>query len=397
MIEFTGERVVPGQVDDDLWAEHISRYEFSARLLAASVPATGTVLDVGCGTGYGAGLLAHHVPHVVGVDLAHDALAHAAQEFRLPNLALVQASAAALPFRDQSFAALTAFEVIEHLDHWRNLISEARRVLKPGGLFLVSTPNQAYYTESRGEHGANPYHVHEFDFDEFRSALAEFFPHTRILLQNHLGAIAFHPHGTFPPFDHQFQVHADRSRGGPETAHYFLALCSDQPLPDPRGFLYIPTAANVLRERELHIRKLEQQLAEMTTSRAALFAAHQELNRIHDQQTAHLEQQNQWAQSLDQDLTAAREKIAALYQQLQADRDEATRKLQAAIQQIDTTEQELIERTKWAQQLDEQVRQLEARWNLVRSSRWIGLGRQLGLGPNLESPSPSHPSLDKGQ
>ena len=48
MIDFTGERVIPGEVNSDLWAEHFARYAFAARF------ATGVrSLDVGCGAGYG--------------------------------------------------------------------------------------------------------------------------------------------------------------------------------------------------------------------------------------------------------------------------------------------------------------------------------------------------------
>ena len=53
MSEFTGERVIPGQVNDDLWAEHIARYAFAARLSDGA-----RVLDIGCGTGYGTAELA---------------------------------------------------------------------------------------------------------------------------------------------------------------------------------------------------------------------------------------------------------------------------------------------------------------------------------------------------
>ena len=53
-MEFTGERVIPGQVDPDLWAEHISRYALAATLQSAA----SKVLDIGCGAGYGTARLA---------------------------------------------------------------------------------------------------------------------------------------------------------------------------------------------------------------------------------------------------------------------------------------------------------------------------------------------------
>ena len=65
---------------------------------------------------------------------------------------------------------MVAFEVIEHLEDWRDFLREVRRVLAPRGQFIVSTPNKLYYTESRGATGANPFHVHEFDFEEFRAS-----------------------------------------------------------------------------------------------------------------------------------------------------------------------------------------------------------------------------------
>src|SRR5262249_27353980 len=63
--EFTGERVIPGQVNDDLWAEHISRYAFASRFAVHA-----NVLDLGCGTGYGASELSRAARGVVGIDTA---------------------------------------------------------------------------------------------------------------------------------------------------------------------------------------------------------------------------------------------------------------------------------------------------------------------------------------
>src|SRR5579862_6259747 len=152
--EFTGERVIPGAVNDDLWAEHIARYAFARRFATG-----GKTLDIGCGTGYGIAELAGASEFAVGIDIAQEAVAYARTNYPLPNAAFLRASASTLPFRPGSFRLITAFEVIEHLDDWAALISEARRVLHPDGVFLVSTPNRLYYTDSRGEEGPNPFHV----------------------------------------------------------------------------------------------------------------------------------------------------------------------------------------------------------------------------------------------
>jgi 2-polyprenyl-3-methyl-5-hydroxy-6-metoxy-1,4-benzoquinol methylase len=186
--EFTGERVIPGQVNDDLWSEHIARYAFAARFAGQL-----RVLDIGCGTGYGTAQLAQHARSAVGIDVSADALVYARQHYQIPNTTFLTASATAIPFQRASFDLITAFEVIEHLDDWRDVLVEARRLLDPGGMFLVSTPNKLYYAESRANQGPNPFHTHEFEFSEFRDALAVVFPTVTILLQNRLESQAFYP------------------------------------------------------------------------------------------------------------------------------------------------------------------------------------------------------------
>ena len=105
MSEFTGERVIPGQVNDDLWAEHVARYALAMRFARGR-----RVLDLGCGTGYGTADLARVASAAVGVDLASEAIGYAEQHF--PSARFLQGSAAAVPFPPASFDLVTAFEVI---------------------------------------------------------------------------------------------------------------------------------------------------------------------------------------------------------------------------------------------------------------------------------------------
>src|SRR5579864_4749519 len=81
LAEFTGERLVPDQVDVDLFNEHLARYAFAARLAHGK-----RVLDAGCGTGYGSAELAHTALAVTGADIAAEAIAFAREHYRLPNL-----------------------------------------------------------------------------------------------------------------------------------------------------------------------------------------------------------------------------------------------------------------------------------------------------------------------
>ncbi|MCU1338488.1 MAG: Methyltransferase type 11, partial [Bryobacterales bacterium] len=379
MSEFTGERVIPGQVNDDLWSEHVARYAFAARFAQGR-----RVLDLGCGAGYGTADLARVASSAVGVDLAPEAIAYAVRNFA--SAQFLQCSASAVPFPPASFDLVTAFEVIEHLRDWRDLLAEAHRVLDPNGLLIVSTPNKRYYAESRAQSGPNPFHEHEFEFREFRTALGEFFPHVQILFQDRVEAFAFYD-GTIYEENQAPCADADLARpsGDPETANFFVGFCSCAPLPQLPGFLYAPRAANLLREREEHIRLLERELAQLrtwldqtTADRNELLTAHSNLQKQFESEQAHasriivdLNEENrrktQWALDTEQRLTAEVEQRA--------------RQLAEAVRLLDSAEATVVERTDWARRLDAQLQQTAAQLAMVRQSRWLKLGRQLGLGP----------------
>ena len=405
MIEFTGERVIPGEVNDDLWAEHIARYAFAARFARND-----RILDIGCGTGYGTNELADRAGPVIGIDIAPDAVAYARTHYSAANIHVVAASATALPFVDNSFHLATAFEVIEHVSDWRTLLAESRRVLHRDGVFLVSTPNKLYYADSRAVHGPNPFHAHEFEYAEFRDALNGFFPSVTILLQNRLESFAF-------TVDHfPLDARIDDGTASPDHAHFFLAICANEPPRDLHNFLYVPRAANLLREREQHIHLLETDLNQTRKSLATL-------TELHREQTRHLEQQNRWASQLDEDCRAGLDRIAQLQDELKTEQaaaldmasgfsrkvteleDDNRKKtewaldteaqlsaeiasrcaeLAEAVRLLEKAENTVIERTRWAQDLNVRLDQLEAQFNMLRASRWIRLGRMVGLGPQVD-------------
>ena len=414
MSEFTGERVIPGEVNDDLWAEHMARYAFAARLGSKT-----RALDIGCGTGYGTAELAQQARFATGIDVSTEAIAYARAHYSLPNVQFLPASATAAPFSHASFDLITAFEVIEHLENWHDFLVEARRILHPSGTFLVSTPNKLYYGESRAANGPNPFHTHEFEFEEFRDSLAAVFPNVTILLQNRLESQAFYPYATFAPVDAQL----DSTRGSPSEAHFFLAVCSVDRAIDMRSFIFVPRAANLLREREQHIFLLQDELAKTKTWLDGVISDRQKLIEAHDDLKAHLEDHNRWALQLDQDYKVALTRISELQDLIQSEQakaidmaaayertvnsleDENRKKTDWAIETerrlssalaakcdelaetvrlLDRAEVTVIERTSWAQDLDRRLQEAEAKLRMIAESRWVKLGRTAGIGPNLK-------------
>jgi SAM-dependent methyltransferase len=373
--EFTGERVIPGQVNNDLWAEHVARYAFATRLAHGR-----RVLDLGCGTGYGTADLARVASEAVGIDLAPDAIAYAVRNF--PSARFLECSASAVPFPPASFDLVTAFEVIEHLRDWRALLAEARRVLKPNGLLIVSTPNKRYYAEARAKSGPNPFHEHEFEFLECKTALREFFPHVEILLQDRVEAFAFYD-GSF--FDKaqtsSTQAELARSSGDPETANFFIGICSCAPIPPLSSFLYVPRAANLLREREEHIRLLEQELAQVRTW---LEETTSNRNYIQEQFASEQVRALQIVTELNEENRRKTEWALDLEKSLTAQVEQRSKQLAEAVRLLDTAEATVVERTDWARRLDSQLQETIVQLEMVRQSRWLKLGRQLGLGPEVK-------------
>lgn len=166
--EFTGERYLPWMDNSQLAYEHLHRYSFAANLVRNR-----DVLDVGSGEGFGAAILAETAKTVTGVDVDAETVRHSAEEYARDNLTFLTASASALPFDEGSFDVVTCFEVIEHLDEHDALLQEIKRVLRPHGILMISTPDRDAYA-SRGAE-PNPFHVRELDTGEFDDLLGRFF------------------------------------------------------------------------------------------------------------------------------------------------------------------------------------------------------------------------------
>ena len=425
MAEFTGERVIPGQVDADLLNEHMARYAFAARLSRRK-----QVLDAGCGAGYGSAELARTAAGVLGVDRSAEAIAFARAEYPAPNLRFLEADCAALPVADGSIDLVVAFEVIEHLEDWPGFLREARRTLSAAGQFIVSTPNKLYYSESRRRAGPNPFHVHEFEFDEFRSALSEVFPHVSLFLENHAEGVVFQP-AAAAASESGADVRVDDARCAAEESHFFVAVCALRPQTGAPTFVYVPRVANVLRERERHIELLEREvetknqwLERTTADLAQLNQDHQAVLEQFRRQIAESEERTRWAERLNRELEEQGARVEVLQREIQAEQaaaremaegyeakvqeldrenrdktrwaleteerlgkelEERGRELARCVELLHQAEQTLEERTARAQELQQQAAALERQVILMKESRWVKLGRTFGLGPDLRN------------
>ena len=390
-MEFTGERVVPGQTDPDLLNEHVARYGFAESLVSER-----RVLDAGCGVGYGAKRLARRAASVTALDIASAPLYESRSKYGAGSVNQCQGDCVRLPFRSESFEAVVAFETIEHLQDPGAFLDEAARVLVPSGELIVSTPNRDYYAESRPE--PNPFHIREFNYNEFREELEQRFPHVTLFLENHNNAI------TFTPLEVK-GVRTTLEPGVPEPAqaHFFVAVCSRQPLYGSPAFVYLPQSGNVLRDREKHIHLLREEvmqkekwLAETTDELKELDEIYRKeqleaqeaittleneneekirwAKKIKERYTRELAERTQWAESLEEDVTEARGNFA----RLEAERNEIVGKLKGL---LDDAEAQVTERTEWARRLDRKLNEAHQQLAKIYASPAYRLGRRLGLAP----------------
>ena len=124
------------------------------------------VADVGCGLAYGTSLMATHASEITGIDYDSDTIATNKNRYRqIVNLDFIQSSVPPLPLANNSIDVVTAFQFIEHIHKRKEFIKDALRVLRPGGVLLMTTPN------ARKSLARNPFHVHEYTFDEMMKEL----------------------------------------------------------------------------------------------------------------------------------------------------------------------------------------------------------------------------------
>ena len=220
-MRFTGERFVPTE-EGKIQLEHYHRYAVVRDLVAGK-----RVLDVACGEGYGSSMLAEVAVAVTGVDISSEAVLHAEATYVKPNLTYLEGSATALPFADASFEVVVSFETIEHLAGQAEMVSELRRVLRPEGILIISSPNRPVYSEESGEH--NEFHVKELDFAEFDALLKVQFPAVRYLGQRMLMGSVIQPLSSGPDALRAWHMEAGTIQDGSGQMHdpvYFLAICA---------------------------------------------------------------------------------------------------------------------------------------------------------------------------
>jgi ubiquinone/menaquinone biosynthesis C-methylase UbiE len=220
-----GERFLPGQMSGVIELEHLHRYRMAARWTRGL-----EVLDIACGEGYGSEMLARAAKRVVGVDIDAGAVRHAASKYRAANLLFLVGSCSSMPLPPGSVDAVVSFETIEHHAEHDLMMQEIRRVLRAGGLLVMSSPDRLAYSDKRNF--ANPFHVRELYREQFQSLLLRHFRHVALLGQRVLMGSLIDGHGMARAMTFQSVDDESRQDEALPDALYWIGLASDAPLPE---------------------------------------------------------------------------------------------------------------------------------------------------------------------
>lgn len=169
IMEFTGERAIDGKTPDRIWHDHIERYRFAIEYINGK-----DVLDIACGTGYGVNLfVSNGATKAVGIDIDPESIGYAREKYKNKNADYSVGDIKKININDSCFDVITCFETIEHVDNHAQALKELKRVLKPNGILIISSPNRKLTSPGRAldEKPNNQYHVKEFSQGEFCSIL----------------------------------------------------------------------------------------------------------------------------------------------------------------------------------------------------------------------------------
>jgi 2-polyprenyl-3-methyl-5-hydroxy-6-metoxy-1,4-benzoquinol methylase len=184
-LRLDGERTLPDVPEENYWfRRHLAVYAWVARRLAGQ-----RVIDMACGEGYGADVLARSAAAVVGVEANPDAYDHARLRYRRPNLRFARAMVETFV---EPCDAIVFLQTIEHVHDPGGVLEHFAAMLAPGGAVIVSTPNVLTLAPPGAARSGNPWHLREYRPAEFRALCRAHFAHVELYGLFHARKLAVH-------------------------------------------------------------------------------------------------------------------------------------------------------------------------------------------------------------
>jgi SAM-dependent methyltransferase len=273
---FTGERLTTA-VAGEIESEHLHRYLYARELCRGK-----DVLDVACGEGYGSALLSQVARSVLGIDSAQGVIEHARRSYTAANLRFSCGDARCIEAETASVDVVVSFETLEHLAEQDTFLKELRRVLRPEGVVMISTPDRDNYINPE----PNPYHLRELTRSEFASLLSRYFENVFLLVQHPVVGSALAPvenagTGLLPLcFTKAEREKLEASQGIPRP-RYILALASAGKLPAFPLSIYFDERSAPPDEREMLLHEQENLRQQLVSCRGVIAQKEREIAAVY--------------------------------------------------------------------------------------------------------------------
>jgi ubiquinone/menaquinone biosynthesis C-methylase UbiE len=391
-LPFTGERFTAAAplLNTQIYHEHLHRYLFAAQCVRGLA-----VLDIACGEGYGSALLAASAVSVVGVDVSAETIAHAERKYRLANLRFLAGECRSIPVKAQSIDVVVSFETIEHLEEHEVFMRDIRRVLKPGGLLIISSPDREKY-EGRGAE-KNPFHKKELSHPEFANLMRQHFQHVALLEQKLVAGSSLEVSADSEPENNTTRGHFRGGLGGGEFVPgaarglYVLAVCSDAGLPAlPVGsfenpdvaaqiwdsFEILPALRTSYAEAQQKIAELEAKGAEGKKTGTEAAELERQLRLQIEQLNEEVEQRGRWGQSLSAEIETLRSLARKQADELEAGRRDLRT---LTVQKDDDLRALKIELVELGEQIERRVKEATTFQEMRLRAETMGHAEKLGL------------------
>lgn len=337
-MEFTGERYVPS-VDGQIKYEHLHRYALCFELVSDK-----SVLDLASGEGYGSALLAKVAQSVIGVDIDTESVEYAKHHYiGNPNLKFLVGSCESVPLPDESIDVITSFETIEHHDKHEEMIQEIKRILKPDGTLIISSPNRFSYSDEQNY--SNHFHVKELYYDELVSLLSQHFKYVKIYGQSLVT-------GSFVlPLQNSDQNSIKAYTGSASNLSqqvsslkspvYFVAVCSNKAdnIQSTMDSVYIDSSDDLLKALQNSRRQTEEALsfsqAQLKQTQDQLQQTHAEWSQSHSQ----MQQRQAELECLQSHLQQTLQETQTEWERIASQLQESQQQIQAELERVEDQRQ----------------------------------------------------------
>jgi SAM-dependent methyltransferase len=184
-LALTGERTLPDVPEENYWyRRHLVVYEWIAERVAGR-----RVVDLACGEGYGSAVLGRAASSVVGVDANPEAFEHARLKYTSER---VRFERDMIETWEGDVDCVVFLQTIEHVQDPDAVLARLARLVGPGGVAFVSTPNLLTLAPAGAEKSGNPWHIKEYRAGEFRELCARHFGSVELLGLFHARKLRIH-------------------------------------------------------------------------------------------------------------------------------------------------------------------------------------------------------------